>query len=59
MIAGADERTYIHPESTHVAYLFFGAPGVTEEEIVDSQKFMENYVKMLAPTAETRIILAK
>ena len=59
MIAGADARTYIRPESTHVAYLLFGAPGVIEEQIVDSQKFMEKYVKVLAPAAETRIILAK
>lgn len=59
MIAGADKRTYIRPNSTHIAYLFFGAPGVTEEQIVDSQKFMGKYVKILAPAAETRIILAK
>ena len=59
MIAGADERTCLRPNSTHVAYLFFGAPGVTEDQIVDSQKLMENYVKVLAPAAETQIILAK
>lgn len=59
MIAGADERTYIRPDSTHIAYLFFGAPGVTEDQIIASEQFLANYVKVLAPAAETRMIFAK
>lgn len=57
MIAGADERTCIHPDSRHIAYLFFGAPGVTGEEIRTLQGVLAGHVRVLAPRAETREIL--
>lgn len=57
MIAGADERTYIRADSTHIAYLFFGAPGVTGEQIQELQDVLAGYVRTLAPTAETQKIL--
>lgn len=57
MIAGADERTCIHPDSRRVAYLFFGAPGVTGEQIRTVQGVLAGHVRTLAPDAETRDIL--
>lgn len=57
MIAGADDRTYLHPDSRHIAYLFFGAPDVTGEQIAGLQETLAGYVKRLAPTAEYRAIL--
>lgn len=57
MIAGADERTYIRPDSTHIAYLFFGAPGVTGEQIQTLQGVLAGHVRVLAPAAETQEIL--
>ena len=50
MIAGADARTCLHPESNHIAYLFFGAPGVPEEEIAEVQQRLMGYAKVLAPS---------
>ena len=49
MIAGADHRTCLHPETNHIAYLFFGAPGVTKEEIAAVQERLMHYAKVLAP----------
>lgn len=52
MIAGADCRTCLHPESNHIAYLFFGAPGVTEEEIAAVQERLMNCARVLVPSME-------
>lgn len=57
MIAGADERTFIRPDSSHVAYLVFGAPGVTKDSVQDSLLILERYAKTLSPAAETRRII--
>lgn len=57
MIAGADERTFIRPDSTHVAYLVFGAPGVTGNDIQEGLSLLNRYAKTLAPDAETREIV--
>lgn len=57
MIAGADERTCIRPDSRHIAYLFFGAPGVTGEQIRALQSLLAGHVRTLSPSAETREIL--
>ncbi|MBE5997169.1 MAG: hypothetical protein E7240_07455 [Lachnospiraceae bacterium] len=52
MIAGADARTCLHPESCHIAYLFFGAPGVTEEEMRNVQERLMGYARVLVPSIE-------
>ena len=52
MIAGADYRTCLHPESSHIAYLFFGAPGVTEEEMAAVQERLMGYARVLVPSME-------
>ena len=57
MIAGADERTCIRPDSSHIAYLFFGAPSVTGEQIRALQGILAGHVRTLAPSAEIREIL--
>ena len=57
MIAGADERTYIRPDSVHVAYLVFGAPGVTNEQMENLLCTLANYAKTLAPSAQARKLL--
>jgi DNA/RNA-binding domain of Phe-tRNA-synthetase-like protein len=60
MIGGPDERTCLRPESTHIAYLIFGAPGVTDEEISAVMDELSTLVLLLAPTAkmEKQIISA-
>lgn len=52
MIAGADNRTCIHDGSFHLAYLFFGAPGVSREEIETVQERLSGYIRVLAPSAQ-------
>ncbi len=57
MIAGADQRTCIRLDSTHIAFLFFAAPGVTPEEIAGLQERLGGYVRVLAPGAALNPIL--
>lgn len=57
MIAGADERTYIRPDSTHVAYLVFGAPGVTSGQVERLLDMLAEHAQTLAPAAEVHKIL--
>ncbi len=52
MIAGADDRTCIHPDSRHVFYPVFGTPDTSAESIADAVKRLEFFVKILAPNAE-------
>lgn len=52
MIGGADERTCIHPDSTHIAYLVFGAPGVTGEQVERLLGMLADHARTLAPAAE-------
>ncbi len=53
MIAGADSRTCLQDDSSHVLYLIFGSPGMTIEAIDEYLDQLEEYVKLLAPAAET------
>lgn len=57
LIAGPDARTYIRPDSTHVAFLFFAVPGVTPTELADVQERLVGYARVLAPTAEFKSFL--
>ncbi len=51
MIAGADNRTCIHPDSRHVFYPVFGTPDVDRETIENALQRLEFFVKILAPNA--------
>ena len=42
-------KTHPYPESRHIAYLFFGAPGVTKDEIAAVQDLLMSYAAVLAP----------
>lgn len=57
LIPGADGRTYIRPDSRHIAFLFFGVPGVTAEHIKQLQGILADHVRTLAPTAEISEII--
>ncbi len=58
MIAGADDRTCLHKDSRHISFLFFGAPGVSKEEIRAVQERLVSYARVLAPqTAMKTLIL--
>ena len=51
MIAGADDRTCIHEDTTHIVYLFFATDGMDPDYIRANQDLMISYLKVLAPTA--------
>lgn len=53
MIAGADSRTCLHEDSTHVLYLAFGTPSISAEVLDECLDQAEEYVKTLAPNAVT------
>ena len=53
MIAGADSRTCLHEDSTHVLYLAFGTPNTSVEVLDECLDQAEEYVKTLAPNAVT------
>lgn len=57
MIAGADERTCIRPDSTHIAYLVFGAPGVTNGQVEDLLDTLAGYARTLSPEAGVHKLL--
>lgn len=52
LIAGPDERTCIRPDSSHIAFLFFGVPGVTASELAAVQERLSGYARVLAPAVE-------
>ena len=52
LIAGPDDRTCLHPDTRHVAFLFFGVPGVSAEELSSVQEKLMGYASVLAPGAE-------
>ena len=52
MIAGADSRTCLHEDSTHVLYLAFGTPSTSAEVLHECLDQAEEYVRTLAPSAE-------
>ena len=54
MIAGADSRTCLQEDSTHVLYLAFGTPSTSSEVLEECLDQAEEYVRTLAPTAETQ-----
>ena len=58
MIAGADDRTCIHPDSRHVFHPVFGTPDTDQAVIENALRRLEFFVKVLAPDAEieSRII---
>ena len=58
MIAGADDRTCIHPDSRHVFHPVFGTPDTDKTVIENALRRIEFFVKVLAPDAEieSRII---
>lgn len=57
MIAGADERTCLRPDSLHIAYLVFGAPGVTPEQAEALLDMLAHYAQTLSPAAELHKLL--
>ncbi|MBQ6582652.1 MAG: hypothetical protein IJH77_02360, partial [Mogibacterium sp.] len=52
LIAGADARTCIHDDTTHVIYLFFGVHETSAEVLEETARQAEVYVRALAPTAK-------
>ena len=52
MIAGADSRTCLQDDSSHVLYLAFGTPSTSPEVLDECLDQAEVYVRTLAPTAE-------
>lgn len=57
MIAGADERTHIRPDSVHIAYLVFGAPGVTSEQMERLLDMLADHARTLSPAVEVHKLL--
>ena len=55
MIAGADARTCLSDDSRHVLYFAFGTPGMDWEVLKGYLKQVEEYVKVLAPGAQTKL----
>ena len=55
MIAGADARTCLNDDTTHVLYFAFGTPGMAAEKLTGYLDQVEEYVKVLAPAAETQL----
>lgn len=55
MIAGADSRTCLSDDSRHVLYFGFGTPGMDSDTIKAYLQQVEQYVKVLAPTAVTEL----
>lgn len=52
MIAGADDRTCLHQNSTHLLYLIFGTEEVSVDTISDMINKVENRIKLLNPEAK-------
>ena len=57
MIAGTDSRTCLRDDSEHVLYFAFGTPGMATETLKTYLDQVEQYVKVLAPKAETKLHL--
>ena len=57
MIAGADARTCLNESSRHVLYFAFGTPGMETEKLRGYLEQVEQYVKVLAPGAETKMMV--
>lgn len=55
MIAGADARTCLNESSRHVLYFAFGTPGMETDMLRGYLGQVEQYVKVLAPSAGTEL----
>ncbi|MDR2158790.1 MAG: hypothetical protein LBP23_01845 [Treponema sp.] len=51
MLAGADNRTCVSPDTLHPAYFVFGVEGMENEPVNAALNLLERYVKTLAPGA--------
>ena len=52
MIAGADDRTCIHEDTSHVLYLIFGLPEIDDDQITEIAGQIKEAALALAPGAE-------
>ena len=59
MIAGADERTCLRPESRHIFYPFFATPDTTREQLLSAMELLVSYVRVLAPSAQIESCLVE
>ena len=59
MIAGADNRTCLRPESRHIFYPFFATPDTTREQLLPAMELLSSYVRVLAPGAQIESYLAE
>ena len=57
MIAGADERTCLRPDSRHILYFSFGTAGMECAQLEEYLRQVEAYIAVLAPGAETKLHL--
>lgn len=53
MIAGADNRTCVHPDSRHVFYPVFGTPDTAPALIEDALETLAGFVRTICPGAKT------
>lgn len=59
MIAGADARTCLRPESRHIFYPFFATPDTTREQLLPAMELLVSYVRVLAPGARIESYLVE
>ena len=59
MIAGADARTCLRPESRHIFYPFFATPDTTREQLLPAMELLVSYVRVLAPSARSESCLVE
>lgn len=57
MIAGADNRTCVHPDSRHVFYPVFGTPDTPSALLSSALEQLCGYVRTLTPDAEIQTLL--
>ncbi len=57
MIAGADQRTFVRPDSLHVFHPVFGTPGQDRSELEGYLDLLAGYVSLLSPEAEIQRIM--
>ena len=57
MLAGADKRTCVHPDSRRIFYPVFGTPDTPPEQIRSMLDQLAGYVRVLAPAAEIETAL--
>lgn len=57
MIAGADARTCLNDNSSHVLYFAFGTPGMREDALTGYLEQVREYINVLAPGSETKMLV--